>query len=256
MRPTADATPHQLKVASDIFKHTGFTGTRQMTLNELCSLYGGIRVSTSQPLARACEVWAALAEERANRKTAANFASRAKDRFIPPRTFRKLAERLKKGEMAGLEVKVNNMSPICLTSYSTSVSVRPSHHLRKMMKYPYFWGFPRKCGPREIGLPSMGFCRVNAIAFPGGSNLFIGVVGAKPTRRMKNTTYPNFLATTYVKKCRHAFEELAKLRMEIPKGFKEFAVGIGESRVDESGRSVACMTFRWNSHVFDINRFY
>jgi hypothetical protein len=246
MRRTAPASAGQLDVAMDHFRGFGFTNPELMSIAELVSSYGGVAVATDQPTASALDVWAASAA-RLKKKTASNFASRAAaSHFIAPKTFKELVTRIMAGEMSGLEVQMDGQTPLCLTSYEQSA--------RALFKYPYFWSFKNYSKPEIYELANTGFCKVNAIAFPGRS-VFIGIVGARPAAKMGNTCIPSYLASAHARKCGPAFEELNKREMRIPGDCQEFALGIGESRVDESGRACGTMTFRWKSHVFGISRF-
>jgi len=246
MRRTGPASTGQLTEAMDHFSGCGFTMPKLMSTAELVSSYGGVAVATDQPTASALDVWAASAA-RLKKKTASNFANRAAaSHFIAPNTFEEIETRIMAGDMPGLEVQMNGQTPINVTSYEQSA--------RALFKYPYFWSFRNKSNPEIYGLPNTGFCKVNAIAFPGRS-VFIGIVGAVPAAKMGNTCFPSYLASAHARKCGPAFEELNKQEMLIPSDCQEFALGIGESRVDESGRACGTMTFRWKSHVFGISRF-
>lgn len=246
MRRTAPASAGQLTMAMDHFRGFGFTMPELMSRGELVASYGGVAVATDQPTASACDIWAASAA-RLKKKTASNFASRAAaSHFIAPKTFKELVTRIMAGEMSGLEVQMDGQTPLCLTVYEQSA--------RELFKYPYLWSFQNYSKPEIYGLANTGFCKVNAIAFPGRS-VFIGIVDARPADKMRNTCFPSYLASAHARKCGPAFEELNKQEMRIPSDCQEFALGIGESRVGESGRACGTMTFRWKSHVFVISHF-
>ena len=228
MRRTAPASAGQLTMAMDHFRGFGFTMPELMSRGELVASYGGVAVATDQPTASACDVWAAVSH------------------FIAPKTFKELVTRIMAGEMSGLDVQMDGQTLLCLTVYEQSA--------RELFKYPYLWSFKNRAKPEIYGLPNSGFSKVNAIAFPG-RNVFIGIVGARPAPKMGNTCFPSYLASAHARKCGLAFEELNKQQMRVPTDCQEFALGIGESDVKETGRAYRAMTFRWNSHVFKIAHF-
>ena len=236
-RPTAEATQGQLDEAMKLFNGLNF----KVTLMPLANIvkYGGKLIPLSAKATEATAVWAKSRSKR-GKQTASSFASRASATAIPT-TMNALMESCP----AGLEIWTGNNNPVCLTEVPETAHVA--------LKYRHLWAFQIGRNTSFYGVSPYSWQKVNSMIFMG-DNIFFGIEGARPARNMGNTCFPDFLTNAYSQRCRRPFEELNKTSMEIPEGSK-FALGVGDSRVNESHTCMIGTKFRLNGREFTINKF-
>ena len=226
-RPTTEATPAQIENAMEIFKNKNYK-TSIMPVKNIID-YGGKLISHN--VEDAMSYWSSRKNKNKNKvvKTASSFYDRAN--LDKPSTFRELFNQ----SPDGLEILTRTGNVVYLAEVPESA--------RDLITHDFLWAFKNTTRPSEVGINNV-WAKVSSIIFMGRKNVFIGIKGSKPNRNMGNCNIPEYLDVSIRRLCRKAFEELNTLPINISDDVKDFAIGLGFSRIDKFGTTHNKATFR------------